>query len=234
MDSAGTRLSFSYTNIAGRFDPPPLISQQDISVALLEEMLEAEPDKEFRNESLSVPSSDNNKGTDQAVSKIFEILVGLELEKTNNALNSYLHKREIKAAAIQEFFDTSKEWSNPDSRSVQIGIITAITQGAANGDAQSQEMLDAFNSGTLNIEDMADYGLKTESKLVVYLDDQGNYVFGTSSVDYTGEYTSPSELFSDLTTLNEDGQLIDIATGLNAAFIGIGINLHFYITWPSQ
>ncbi|WP_057464229.1 hypothetical protein [Pseudovibrio sp. POLY-S9] len=232
MELAGARLSFSFTNRAGNFDPTPIMTQGDVSVRLIKEVLEFKPDNELRKASADASTDTNEAG--RAVSKIFEILVGLDLDKMNTVVNKYVNKIKSKEAAIQKFFDVSEEWTNPESKSVKNAIYQAMKEAAAEGDHESWQMLQALDKGELSIEDMADYGLETESNYIVYLDEDGSYVYGISSVNFTGKYRAAHDVFSEQTTLNENGQAIDKETGNRAAYIRLAKNLSFYLTWPSD
>lgn len=236
MDLEGARLSFSFTNKAGSHDPAPIMTEDEIAIGLLKEVVQHTPDNELRKEGYDakLAAEQSGDGTKKAISKIFEVLLGLGADKMQSTIDTYLRIRDSKAAAIQKFFDVSKEWTNPESESVQIAILKAIESAAASGDAEAIEMQQAMRNGDLLIEDMADYGLETKSSYIVYLDAEGNYVVGTSSITHVGEYFKAKDLFEDLTTINDNGQRIDKKTGNRAAYIQIAKNLSFYITWPSS
>ncbi|KZK94601.1 hypothetical protein PsAD46_01024 [Pseudovibrio sp. Ad46] len=240
MDVSGVRLSFSFTNFAGNYDPAPIMSQDEVAVSLLEDVVRFTPDNELRQgnelrqqgQNAKSEAEQSNDPTKKAISKIFEVLIGLDTDKMQGAVHSYLAQRSRQAAAIQKFFDISKEWTNPNSSAVYQELMKGIYASAKTGDPIAKEMLQAMKDGTLNIEDMADYGFETKSNYIVYLNPDGEYVFGTSSITHVGDYSNANELFEDLTFMDEEGRSFDKKTGHNAYYVQIAKNLAFYFTWP--
>ncbi|MFS8184257.1 hypothetical protein ACMG4P_22275 [Pseudovibrio denitrificans] len=234
MEASGVRLSFSFTNFAGNNDPAPIMTQNEVAIGLLEDIVRFTPDNELRREGQNAKNKaeQSNDPAKKAISKIFDVLLGLEIDKMEGIVLSYLAQRNRQAAAIQKFFDISKEWTNPNSTAVFQELMSGINASAKSGDPIAKEMLQAMKDGTLNIEDMADYGFETKSNYIVYLNPDGEYVVGTSSITHVGDYFSANELFEDLTYTHEDGRSFDKKTGHNAYYVQIAKNLAFYITWP--
>ncbi|GHB44647.1 hypothetical protein GCM10007094_37480 [Pseudovibrio japonicus] len=234
MDVSGVRLSFSFTNFAGSHDPAPIMTQDEVAIGLLEDVVRFTPDNELRHAGENAKNEAEQSGdpAKKAISKIFEVLIGLDVDKMQGVVNSYLSQRARQAAAIQNFFDVSKEWTNPDSTVVFQEVMKAINASAKTGDPIALEMKQAMQDGTLKMEDMADYGFETKSDYIVYLNPDGEYVVGLSSITHVGDYSSPDELFADLTYTNNEGRFIDKETGHNAFYVQVAKNLAFYFTWP--
>ncbi|WP_109314302.1 hypothetical protein [Pseudovibrio ascidiaceicola] len=234
MDVSGVRLSFSFTNFAGNYDPAPVMTQDEVAIGLLQDIVRFTPDNELRQESQNAQNEaeQSNDPAKKAISKIFEVLVGLDLDKMEGVVHSYLAQRSRQTAAIQKFFDVSKEWTDPNSTAVFQELMRGINASAKSGDPIAKEMLQAMKDGTLQMEDMANYGFETKSDYIVYLNPDGEYVVGMSSITHIGEYASADSLFKDLTYVNEEGRSIDKKTGQNAYYVQVAKNLAFYFTWP--
>lgn len=234
MDVSGIRLSFSFTNFAGNNDPAPVMTQDEVAIGLLQDIVRFTPDNELRQKSQNAKTEadQSNDPAKKAISKIFDVLLGLDLERMDVVLHSYLSRRARQAAAIQKFFDTSKEWTNPNSAAVFQEIMSGINASAETGNVIAIEIKQAMEDGTLKMEDMANLGFETKSDYVVYLNPDGEYVVGTSSITHVGEYASADSLFEDLTYVNDKGRSIDKETGHNAYYVQVAKNLAFYFTWP--
>ncbi|EEA91826.1 hypothetical protein [Pseudovibrio sp. JE062] len=234
MEASGVRLSFSFTNFAGNNDPAPIMTQNEVAIGLLEDIVRFTPDNELRRASHDAKSAaeSSNDPAKKAISKIFEVLVGLDLDAMDNVIQSYLSQQDRQAKAIQKFFDVSKEWTDPNSTAVLQNVMSAIYASAKSGDKMAIEIQQAMRDGTLMMEDMADRGFETESNYIVYLNPDGEYVVGLSSINHVGKYSSADELFADLTYRNAEGRTIDKETGHNAYYVKVAKNLAFYFTWP--
>ncbi|WP_108819374.1 hypothetical protein [Pseudovibrio sp. Alg231-02] len=234
MDVSGVRLSFSFTNFAGNYDPAPVMTQDEVAIGLLQDIVRFTPDNELRQKSQNAKTEaeNSNDPAKKAISKIFEVLVGLNLDAMDNVIQSYLSQQDRKAKAIQKFFDISKDWTDPNSEVVFREVMSAINASAKTGDPIAIEIKKAMQDGTLQMEDMADYGFETKSDYIVYLNPDGEYVVGMSSITHVGEYASADSLFADLTYVNDEGRSIDKRTGHNAYYVQVAKNLAFYFTWP--
>ncbi|MDD7910024.1 hypothetical protein PUV47_08845 [Pseudovibrio exalbescens] len=231
MDPYGARLSFSFTNLAGNYDPAPIKTQRATSVALINEVLENTANNEIIRARAAHENAGPSTASKEAVSKIFDILVGVELGKSAHYAGQIAEGLKNFDIAVERFFNVAEDWTDPNSAAVQDEVARMLTEGAEAGSELFKEMLEAQKAGLLKIEDMADYGLETKSNYITYIDGFGGYAFGLSNISYVGDYFNAHDLFNDLTVAGADGRRTDKYTGQQATYLSLAKNLNFYITW---